>query len=66
MISDCLAQNKQQIGFVDVAGAIVEVDYVSQINKDLQKRRKHIFRLELSNGTEYLMQAPSDSRRTNW
>lgn len=59
-------QMKHKVGFMHVEGAIVELDYTSQMNKDIQKRRKHLFRILLPNRTEYLVQAPSDSQRTNW
>ena len=55
-----------KVGFVDIDGAVVEVDYTSQENVDLQKRRKHLFRVELSNRTEFMFQAPSDDRRKAW
>ena len=57
---------KYKAGFVNLEGGMVELDYTSQLNKDLQKRRKHLFRLQLPNAVEYLMQAPSDHQKTNW
>jgi len=57
---------KYKAGFVNLEGGMVELDYTSQLNKDLQKRRKYLFRLQLPNAVEYLMQAPSDHQKTNW
>ena len=60
------SQIKMKVGFIDMDGAIVEVDYTSQENKDIQKRRKHLFRVEFENKTEFMFQAPSDAQRKNW
>ena len=51
---------------MDVDGALVEVDYVSQENKDIQKRRKFLFRMVLKNDIEYIMQAPNENQRKIW
>ena len=51
---------------MDLDGALVEVDYVSQENKDIQKRRKFLFRVVLKNDIEYIMQAPNQNQRKNW
>ena len=61
-----IPQIKMKVGFMDIDGAVVEVDYTSQENVDLQKRRKHLFRVELSNSTQLMFQAPSDDRRKTW
>lgn len=59
-------QVKDKVGFLDIDGAIVEVDYTFQENMDIEKRRKHLFRVELQNNTEFMFQAPSDDRRKTW
>ncbi len=51
---------------MDMDGALVEVDYVSQENKDIQKRRKFLFRVVLTNDIEYIMQAPNQNQRKTW
>ena len=51
---------------MDVEDAIVEMDYTSQMHKDLQKRRRFLFRLAMPNEIVYLLQAPSENQRTNW
>lgn len=55
-----------KVGYLDMDRAVVEVDYTSQENVDIQKRRKHLFRVELQNKTEMMFQAPSDDRRKTW
>ena len=57
---------KTKIGFANLEGGVVELDYTSQLNKDLNKRRECLFRLQLSNAMEYLLQAPSDKQTSNW
>ena len=57
---------KMKVGFYEIESAVVEVDYTYQENVDLQKRRKHLFRMELRNNTEFMFQAPSDDRRKLW
>ena len=61
-----LTQLKYKVGFVDLEDALVELDYTSQLHKELQKRRRHLFRLALPNDMEYIFQAPSDNQRTTW
>ena len=57
---------KMKAGFYEIDGAVVEVDYTSQENVDIQKRRKHLFRVELQNSIVFMFQAPSDDRRKTW
>ena len=57
---------KIKAGFYEIYRAVVEVDYTYQENVDIQKRRKHLFRMELQNNTEFMFQAPSDDRRKTW
>jgi hypothetical protein len=57
---------KIKIGFYEIDGAMVEVDYTYQENVDIQKRRKHLFRMQLQTNTEFMFQAPSDDRRKTW
>jgi hypothetical protein len=59
-----LAQHKA--GFVSVEGAVAEVDYTSQLGKDLQKRRNWLFELTLANNVVYLLQAPNNTQRVQW
>ena len=61
-----LNQSMVKVGFVEIEGAVVEVDYTSQENMDIQKRRKHLFRVELQNRTQLMFQAPSDDKRKAW
>ena len=58
-------QIKTRVEVLDVGGALIEIDYVSQENKDIQKRRLHLFRVE-ANNIEYFLQAPSNNQRNNW
>ena len=51
---------------VEIKNAVVELDYTSQINKDLEKRRKYLFRVMLPSSVEYIFQAPSDTLRSKW
>ena len=55
-----------KLELMDMDEALVEVDYVSQENKDIQKRRKFLFRVVLKNDIEYIMQAPNQNQRTTW
>ena len=57
---------KVKIGFANLEGGVVELDYTSQLNKDIHKRREKLFRLQLSNAMEFLLQAPSDKQASNW
>ena len=59
-------QIKMKVGSLEIDGAVVEVDYTSQENMDIQKRRKHLFRVELQNKMVLMFQAPSDDRRKTW
>ena len=45
---------------------MVEIDYTSQEEKDLDKRRRFLFRLILSNKIEYLFQGPSENIMLQW
>ena len=51
---------------MNMEGALVELDYVSQENKDIQKRRKFLFRVVSQNDVEYIMQAPNLNLRKTW
>lgn len=51
---------------LDMEGALVELDYVSQENKDIQKRRKFLFRVVTKNDMEYIMQATNTMQRKIW
>ncbi len=59
-------QVKWKVGFVDVEDAIVELDYTSQLHKDLTKRRKFLFCVALPSEVIFLFQAPSEHQRTTW
>ncbi len=56
---------KTRVDVLDMGGAIIEIDYISEENKDIQKRRQNLFRAEL-NRMEYLLQAPSGKQRNLW
>ncbi|XP_019854959.1 PREDICTED: uncharacterized protein LOC109583893 isoform X2 [Amphimedon queenslandica] len=60
--------NRQQtkLSSVDIEGASLEIDYSSQRDKDLDKRRKHLFRLTLTNKMEFLFQAASEHQMQQW
>ena len=59
-------QSKNKLEYLNIDGALVELDYVSQENKDIQKRRKFLFRIATKSDTEYFLQAPSEQIRENW
>lgn len=61
-----LSQTQQKAGFADLDGSFIEIDYTSQQEKDLDKRRRHLFRLILANKVEYLFQAPSENQMMQW
>ena len=56
---------KTKVDSLEMEGALVEIDYVSQENKDIQKRRRYLFRLE-HNNMEYILQAPTNNQRNLW
>ncbi len=56
---------KTRVDVLDMGVAIIEIDYISEENKDIQKRRQNLFRVEL-NRMEYLLQAPSGKQRNLW
>ena len=60
------SQQKHKTGFVDLENSLVEIDFTSQKEKDLDKRRRFLFRLILSNNMEYLLQAPSENQMLQW
>ena len=60
------SQQKHKTGFVDLENSWVEIDFTSQKEKDLDKRRRFLFRLILSNNMEYLLQAPSENQMLQW
>ena len=55
-----------KVEMMNMEGALVELDYVSQENKDIQKRRKFLFRVVSQNDVEYIMQAPNLNLRKTW
>lgn len=59
-------RQKHKTGFVDLENSWVEIDFTSQKEKDLDKRRRFLFRLILSNNMEYLLQAPSENQMLQW
>eukprot|EP00731_Ephydatia_muelleri_P019507 Em0012g332a len=59
-------QQKHKIGFFDVLNAKAEIDYTSQMNKDISKRRKHLFRVIWANGAHDLFQASTEIQRNHW
>ena len=59
-------QKDRQHGSLDVENSLVDIDYTSQINKDIDKRRSFLFQLILIDNTEYIFQAPSEKNRTAW
>ena len=61
-----LHQSQYKAGFVSLEGATAEVDYTSQLGKDLQKRRDYLFELTLANNVLYLVQAPNVTQRAQW
>ena len=62
----CPQMKTAKLEQMDIDGALVELDYVSQENKDIQKRRKFLFRMVLKNDIEYIMQAPNLNQRKTW
>lgn len=60
------SQAQHKAGFLSLESAEVEVDYTSQIDKDLQKRRDFLFQLTLPNKVVYLLQAPGANQRVQW
>ena len=65
-LSHTHTQMQQKAGFADLDGSFIEIDYTSQQEKDLDKRRRHLFRLILANNAEYLFQAPSENQMLQW
>ena len=59
-------QKDRQHGSLDVENSLVDIDYTSQINKDIDKRRSFLFQLILIDNTEYIFQASSEKNRTAW